>query len=118
MKLLLSAIQTHSRASRVIRAQKHVLLAANQEYETSAIALMIVWLGRSSKTKPSHAAPFALFPQKTGVLCHLGHRGNGFSSCASISVSPTAQISTFLTVGNCRAVISIALAKTNGPCEP
>jgi hypothetical protein len=31
--------------------QNHVLLAANQEYETSAIALIIVWPGDHSKTK-------------------------------------------------------------------
>ena len=45
-------------------------------------------------------------------------RGNGYKSSESISVSPTAQILTRRTDGNCFAVISIALAKIPGPAEP
>src|SRR5688500_7565503 len=84
---------------------KNVLLAANQEYETSAIALMIVWLAAHSKTKTvriRHNCPFST--ENRGGAGHLAHFLKGLSSCESISVSPTAQISTFLTVGNCRAV--------------
>src|SRR5688572_23089076 len=106
--------RTHTRSG-VIRAQKHVLLAANQEYETSAIALMIVWPGRSSKTKTvRHRVIRAFSSEKLRLLSHFEHLGKGFSSCESISVSPTAQISTRFTVGNCLAVRSSALAKMNG----
>lgn len=112
-------MQTHSHASGVIKAQNNVLLAANQEYETSAIALMIVWLGDHSKTKTARRRVIRAFStEKPGLLSYFAHFGNGFSSCASISVSPIAQISTRFTAGNCRADISMALAKMNGPCEP
>lgn len=97
-------MQTHSPASGVIKAQNHVLLAANQEYETSATALMIVWLGDHSKTKTARRPVIRAFStEKPGLVSHFADFGNGFSSCASISVSPTAQISTRFTVGNCRA---------------
>ena len=112
-------MQTHSHASRVIKAQNHVLLAANREYETPATGLMIVWPARSSKTKTARCRVIpAFFAEKPRMLSHFVHLGNGRSSCESINVSPTAQISTRFTVGNWRAVISIALANMNGPCDP
>jgi len=49
---------------------------------------------------------------------YFGHFAKGFSSWESINVSPTAQMFTFFTVENCRAVFSIDWAKIIGPCDP